>query len=695
MNLISQTISVIPTREEFLFMEGLLPKLLFYGLTFLSIGMMLWQFFSMYLRWRKGRKIDWKPDPIGGILKFVVGQKKVMGSRPKTGAPMHMLIFYGFLGLFVATTLLALATYSPLIGLPNWHKGGYYLAYEAIFDLLGLVFVIGVVWALVRRMKTMSSLGVPIKDSETGKLSYSKNPQSSDWSDFAVLGLLLILGVSGFFLEAGRISSQPQPWDGFSFVGFSLSKMLPEISPLGYKVIWWQHMVWVWAFFIYLPQMRLRHILVGTISSALAPEREMGQLIEPPIAATEGESPMGAAIPFDLSQWHLISLDACMECGRCTEVCPAYGVGKILNPKQIVQDSILAGKNGSELSHQLDEDALWACTTCNACVEACPVLIRHTDIIVESRRNLVSEGKLSGTATVVLKQMASTGSAWGQESKDREAWMKGLDVPLCRETEEFDYLLFVGCAGATDPAAVKTTKALASLLKKAGVKFACLGQEESCTGDPARRIGDEFTFIDQAKKNVSVFERYGIKKVVTACPHCFNTLLNEYGHQGIDLEVVHHTQLLAELVLEGKLKPANVEKGEVTFHDPCYLARVNGVSDPARILVGDETGYDTEIPYVFQDQNQAQSPVRVFAEPEHHARKTLCCGAGGGRMWMEEEPNQRPTNRRSEELLATGAKTVAVACPFCRIMLDTGVKQISDEEINLVDLAEMLKDANT
>ncbi|MBX3113474.1 MAG: (Fe-S)-binding protein [Fimbriimonadaceae bacterium] len=684
-----------PTRHEFLFMESPLLKAAFYILTFGSIAIMFWQFIGPMRFWMKGRKLTYRPNYIKGILTYVVAQRKVMGSRPKEGAPLHLLIFYGFLALLIATTLLAMATYAPLLGIKNWHQGNYYLAYEAIFDALGLLFVAGVLWALQRRYRLAKETIPPMPDPVTGKLNRSKNPITTEWKDYAALYLLLILGISGYVLEAARISADPQPWDHFSFVGYGISKLLPALSPQGYVLIWWQHMVWVWLFFATLPQMRLKHIVVATLTAAGTQESPMGQL--PPVAAAEIESgePLGAAVASDYSRWHLMSLDACMSCGRCTEVCPAYNVGKILNPKQVIQDTHRALRTGEPVAGIVSEEALWACTTCNACVEACPVLIRHVDVIVDARRNLVSEGALTGTATVPLKQIAGTGSAWGQAVNEREEWMSGLNIQLARENSKFEYLFWVGCAGATDPAAVRTTKAFAKLLQKGGVSFACLGAEESCTGDPARRIGDEATFQNQAGINVEAFKKYGVRKVVTACPHCLNTLKSEYSQLGLQLEVVHHTQLLADLVEQGKLKSALPARGKVTYHDPCYLARVNNISDAPRALVGDKTDLDSGTPLFLRELTTEANHDQNLAEPVNKGKKTLCCGAGGGRMWMEEEPNQRPGNRRAEELIATGADTVAVSCPFCRIMLDASLKQISDKEINLVDMAEILQDANS
>jgi Fe-S oxidoreductase len=254
--------------------------------------------------------------------------------------------------------------------------------------------------------------------------------------------------------------------------------------------------------------------------------------------------------------------------------------------------------------------------------------------------------------------------------------MKGLEVPLCRDGAEFDVLLWVGCAGATDPGAQRTTRAVAQLLQKAGVRFACLGREEQCTGDAARRAGDEFLFQEKAQANVETFKRYSVKRIVTPCPHCLNTLKHEYEAFGAQLQVEHHSQILASLVRERRLEAANPEFGSVTFHDPCYLGRVNEESEAPRTVLAME------------------SPERL-AEPPNRGAKTLCCGAGGGRMWMEEPADQRPGVRRAEELKATGAKTVAVGCPFCRIMLDASFKQTQGDDIRLVDLAELALERNT
>ncbi len=674
-----------PTREEFLFFSWP-EKALFYIIVFSCLYFMAQQVIVRIKLWQQGKPVDWYETREGraywiptrdgmkhwirNISVYILGQRKVRSSRPTSGAPMHLMIFYGFLTLFIATTLIAINTYSPV----KFHRGNYYLAYEMVVDIMGVVFLIGVAWAFVRRyINSKAELGPAMVDDPKQLIHRRRWPMSHTISDYQALGLLFVMGATGYWLEAARMSADPQDFDWSAPVGHLLSQVEGPFSPLAYKAVWWFHMVWVFAFFCVLPRLRIRHIIMAILSTSGKPDVAMGKLRTVTMEEVEQTEQIGVKLAKDFSRWHLMSTDACMECGRCTEVCPAWNVGKVLNPKQVVQDIRTAMESGEDVATAISQEALWACTTCNACVEACPVLIRHVDLIVDVRRNLVSEGQLSGSAATMLRQTASTSNAWGQNANTREDWMKGLDVPLCRDGEAFEYLFWVGCAGATDPGAVKTTKAVAGLLKKAGVKFACLGKEEACTGDPARRMGEEFLFQEKAQQNVSIFEKYKVTKVVTACPHCLNSLKNEYGDFGPQLEVFHHTQLLQQLVSKGDLVAAKPERGSVTFHDPCYLGRVNDESDAPRELVSQEV-----------------------VEPEHKRAKTLCCGAGGGRMWMEEPPNQRPSNRRAEELLATGATTVAVGCPFCRIMLGDSIKQLRpNDEIRLVDLAEMLQEANS
>lgn len=661
---------VVPTREEF-FHISTPEKAMFYVLAALTLLVFFGQIWLRSRVWMQGKRITWKQRGLKGLVSYVLAQKKVRTSRRRSGSPMHVLIFYGFLALFVATTLLSINTYSPW----KFHQGLYYLVYELVFDALGLLLVIGTGWAIFRR-----AFWLP------------KNMARGGGDNWAVWALFL-LGITGYVVEAARLGVKAydtggiDPFDSYSFIGESLYRVMGPVTPEAYRGLWWFHGMLAFLFIASLPRMRIRHIAMAMLTAWGAEPAKMGELKPISIEEVEETGQIGVALPKDYSRWHLMSLDACMECGRCTDVCPANGVGKVLNPKLVVQSLRSSMGKGTAVAEAVTEEALWACTTCNACVEACPVLIRHVDMIVDARRNLIAEGKFAGTGATMLRQLGSTGHSWGQQPESREDWMRDLDIPICRDGAEFDVLLWVGCAGATEPGAQRTTRAFAQLLKKAGVKFACLGREETCTGDSARRTGDEFLFQEKAQANIETFKRYGVKKVVTPCPHCMNTLANEYRQFGAELEVQHHSQMLSWLIQEGQLEPASLEKGQVALHDPCYLARVNGESDAPRAVLGVRSHLNGDASPGLPDGRG------VLAEPANRGRMTLCCGAGGGRMWMEEPPSQRPGDRRTKELLETGAKTVAVACPFCRIMLDDSVKRL-DEGIRLVDLAELAWERN-
>lgn len=646
-----------PTRQEFLGISG--PgQVLFYALAFLSLAILAYQVWRRSLEWRKGRAITWTARPslerLRALWRDILLQRKVRQSRGTYAAPMHILLFFGFCGLIVATTLVAINHWAPE-GL-KFHKGPYYLVFETTFDVVGVLFLIGLSMAILRR--------------------YGKRPASlgNEASDFWLLFSLLLITITGFLNEGLRIAYRPEAWDAYTPIGYAIAGVFARppatsgsVIPAAYVVCWWVHAGLVFAFLATLPMTRFRHTLYAIFSIYYQPLRPRGELRTITMEEVEKTEKVGAVVATDYDFWQLASADACMECGRCTDVCPAHLVGKSLNPKEIVQGVRLALRSGASLAETLTEVALWDCTTCNACVRECPVNIRHVDLIVDARRALVAEGKLSGPAATTLRQVASTSSAWGAQGTDREAWMEGLDMPLVRNGVEYDVLLWVGCAGAVDKGAQRTNRALVELFRRAGVKFACLGNDEACTGDPARRIGEEFLFQQMAEANVATLNAAKVKTVVAACPHCFNTIKNEYPAFEGKYEVMHHSEFLAQLIREGKIQPP--KSGEkVAWHDPCYLARVNGVVAAPRAALG-----------------------RNIVEPEAAGERTLCCGAGGGRMWMEEPASQRPGVRRAEQLLATGARRIAVACPFCRIMVGDSLKAIDPEsDISIVDLAEIL-----
>ena len=350
--------------------------------------------------------------------------------------------------------------------------------------------------------------------------------------------------------------------------------------------------------------------------------------------------------------------------------------GKPLSPKAVVVDlRRLMSLGGGDVHQTIRDETLWSCTMCQACVQECPVLIGHVDLISDMRRDLIGEGKLSGPPAKALQQIGNQSNPYGRPNADRLAWAEGLDVPTVESNPDFEYLFWVGCAASFDPRAQKVARATAQLLKQAGVNFAVLGKEETCTGDPARRIGDEFLFQERAQTNIDTLGRRKAKKIVTPCPHCHNTLKNEYPQFGGNYEVQHHSALLAELIAAGRLTNKTSSTGEpITLHDPCYLARVNGETEATRAVLG-----------ASQDEQ--------FREMPRCGKKTFCCGAGGGRMWFEELPAQRVSNLRAEEAIATGAKTLATGCPFCLNMMSDGMAGTEGgEDVKVLDIAELLLD---
>ncbi|MBB5871075.1 Fe-S oxidoreductase [Allocatelliglobosispora scoriae] len=409
----------------------------------------------------------------------------------------------------------------------------------------------------------------------------------------------------------------------------------------------------------------------------------------------------------------LLDFSTCTECGRCQSQCPAWNTGKPLSPKLLIMslrdhayakapyllaageltdgsDPKLAGVNvlamaeserpligGAAEMGVIDPDVLWSCTTCGACVEQCPVDIEHVDHIVDMRRyQVMIESSFPAEAGVMLRNLENKGNPWGAAPNTREDWTKGLDfeVPKVADGAEFEYLFWVGCAGAFEDRAKKTTRAVATLLNEAGVSFAILGNNETCTGDPARRIGNEFVFQMLAQQNVETLKEAGVLKIVASCPHCFNTLGNEYTQLGLEVEVVHHTELLAHLVKTGKLTPVKQLDGGLTYHDPCYLGRHNRVFTPPREVLGAALGAGGDV-----------------IEMPRNSERSFCCGAGGARMWMEERIGKRINVERTEEAVATGAKTIAVGCPFCSTMITDGVNATGNgESVEVVDVATVL-----
>jgi Fe-S oxidoreductase len=447
----------------------------------------------------------------------------------------------------------------------------------------------------------------------------------------------------------------------------------------------WAHVLIILSFLVYLPYSKHLHIVVAALNVYFGRTRARGRLEPIDFERPEAEVRFGSARVTDMTWKQTLDTMSCTECGRCQDVCPAYATGKALSPKLLImaiRDQAMAEgpKALADASYvpppivpnAVTDDIVWDCVTCGACVRECPVGIEHIDHVIDLRRNLVMvESRFPEEAGAMLRDVDRSSNPWGKPQADRTHWADGLGVRVLQPGDPApDVLFWVGCAPAFDERARQGAVSTAKLMLAAGVDFAILGPREACTGDPARRMGDEYTFQRLAGENVGTMNDAGIKKIVTTCPHCFNSIGNEYPDFGGHYEVVHHTEFLAGLVRDGKLNPLAGDQ-KITYHDSCYLARHNDVrSQPRELLAA--VGQAIEMP--------------------RNRERTFCCGAGGARMWMEEKRGRPINQERVREAAETGAETLAVACPFCTVMLDDGVRE-TGAKLKVIDLATLLAEA--
>jgi Fe-S oxidoreductase/nitrate reductase gamma subunit len=601
---------------------------------------------------------------------------------------MHSMIYFGFLGLLAVTTVLEVDHQMPE-ELKFLH-GDVYRGYVLFGDLMGLIFMGGVTWAIVRRYVQRPY-----------RIRIKSKPEHA-----IILGTLFAIGLTGFGAEMFRIAVEDRPdYEQWSFIGYPLSGLVDgwSMSALETWHQWWwiAHVVSFIVFLAILPVTMLRHIFTSPINMYLKDkDRPKGAMRPMPnLMETELES-FGASVVEDFTWKQLLDLDACTMCGRCTSVCPAHATGKPLDPREIVLKSgeVMAATgtpavtpplgtdkeitvSANSLFERITAEELWACTTCKACDEICPVNIEITDKIFDMRRYLsLMESNFPAELGNAYRAMENQMNPWGLNQGERADWADGVQgVQIVDPGDSFDseYLYWVGCAGSFDDKNKKVTQAMANLLRRAGIDVAILGPSEMCTGDSARRSGNEYLFQMLAQPNVEMLNEMGVKKIITQCPHCFNTLLNEYPQVGGHYEVIHHTQLLEQLIDSGQLDVSQATLDErITYHDSCYLGRHNDVYVAPRKVVGSIKG------------------VEVI-EMQRNGTKGMCCGAGGARMWMEETTGTKVNDERAAEALSTGASRVATACPFCYIMLDDGVKGagVEDDEVKVADISIHLLDA--
>ncbi len=609
--------------------------------------------------------------------------------RDSAAGLMHSMIYFGFLGLLGVTTVLEVDHQMPESA--KFLHGKAYLAYSLFGDLAGVVFMVGIVWAIVRRY-VQRPYRIRIKT----KPEYA-----------AILGTFFVIGASGFFAEALRIAEVQQPsYEKWSFVGYPLSQLFDGLAPdtltRWHQIMWSLHVVGFIIFLALLPITMLRHMFTSPLNMYLRDrERPKGAMRPMPNLAETSLETFGASVVEDFTWKQLLDTDACTMCGRCTSVCPAHATGKPLDPREIVLKvgEVMAATSphghvspplgtdpeitisSNSVFERITAEELWACTSCRACDEICPVNIEILDKILDMRRYLsLMESKFPPELGNAYRAMENQGNPWGMNQGERGDWAKNLDgVTVIDPGEQItaEYLYWVGCAGSFDDKNRKVTQAMAKLLRRAGIDVAILGPSEMCTGDPARRSGNEYLFQMLAMPNVEMLNGMGVRKIITQCPHCFNTLKNEYPQLGGNYEVIHHSQLLESLIESGALDVSQATLEErITYHDSCYLGRHNDVYLAPRNVVASIKGIEV-------------------VEMPRNGTKGMCCGAGGARMWMEESIGTKVNDERAREAISTGASRVATACPFCYIMLDDGVKAagVEETEVRVADISIHLLEA--
>jgi len=613
------------------------------------------------------QRFDDLPARVRSEAVVVLGQKKLF-QRLVPGL-IHAFIFWGFLVLFPTIVMAMIGAVSKGHSIPWLGSQGWFAFLVDLFCVLVLVGVAGAFW--IRKVQKPERF----KGSHKGE---------------ADLILLWIAGIvlSLLLWHASRIAlglnEYPAGWSPLANAisnAFGTGTTTEALE----RAFVWAHLLLVLGFLAYLPHSKHLHIMTAAVNVWFGRTRARGRL-EPLDFTIEDESAMrfGSNTIADMTWKQMVDTMSCTECGRCQDVCPAYATGKELSPKLLIMGlrdqlfaegpSLLSGADFQPsplVPNAVSDEVVWDCVTCGACVQECPVAIEHVDHIVDLRRHLVMvEGRFPSEGETMLRDVERSQNPWGKPQAERADWTEGLGVRVLQPGEPPPEVLYwVGCAASFDERARVTAQSTAKLMQAAGVDFAILGPRECCTGDPARRMGNEYTYQSYAEQNVATMNEAGVTKIVASCPHCFNTLANEYPDFGGRYEVVHHTELLTQLLDEGRLQPAAGTE-EITYHDSCYLARHNDVIAAPREIV---------------------SRIGKPLEMARSGKRTFCCGAGGAHMWLEERGNQI-NEERAREAAETGASTLAVACPFCTIMLDDGARQ-NGSELRVADVATLLAEA--
>ncbi len=623
-----------------------------YSLFCVVVLVFAWGIRRKIAAYRRGRaeredRLDNLWDRTLDTLRIGLGQRKVLDR--KVGGLMHLAIYSAFIVLFIVTCLVAVE-YDLGVRILD---GNFYIVFKLFADTFGLVLLAGVLVALARRCL------------------FRPEGLTRDIDDLLQLLLILAIGVTGFLIEGVRLAATKPVAAPVSYVSNALAPLFAGV-PMGdllaaHRALWWTHLLLAFGFLASIPMSKMLHMFTGTANIFLRTSRPKGAL--QPIPDIEDEEKIGVTDVFDFTWKQLLSSDACTKCGRCQDECPAHAAEMPLSPRDVVL------KTRDRMSRDISPDEIWSCTTCRACMQACPVLIEHIDLIVDVRRGYVSNSKIPDGARTALKKMGDTGNPWGFPQDDRILWTEGLEVSFAADKKDFEYLYWPGCAGAYDPRNRKVTRTIASLLNRAGVNYAVLGLEETCCGAFARPMGEEGLFqLGMVEMVKEIFASYNVKKVITQCPHCFNTFRNEYPQFGVNVEAVHHTVLLRDLIAQGKLSPSKSINRLVAFHDSCYLGRQNDIYDAPREALGSVPGI-------------------TITEMEKHRERGFCCGGGGGGMWLEL-PGKRINHLRFSQAMRTGANAIGSSCPYCLIMFDDAAKFSNlDESVQTKDIAEIIAES--
>ncbi len=643
-----------------------------YTLMVITFILLIYGIKKRYTMWRIGKTVDFSFtarlwERIGKFITNGVLHAKIIRPREFYPGLMHVFIFGGFLLLAIGTALIAFQDdFLRLLFNVTFLHGSFYLLFSFILDLAGLFAIVGIVMALIRR--------------------YAMRPERLDnkGDDLVVPLWILVVLVTGFLTEAARIAYDRPPYEVWSFLGWVTAPLFLGLSKnalsVTHGVIYYVHMVLSFGLIAYIAySTRLLHIITSSLNTMFRGVEDQPRGAITPIADFENAEEFGVNQIDGFTWRQIFDLDACTRCGRCQDRCPAHLTQKPLSPKKLVQDlkeEWLRAAGGTKtegglLDNVIQEETVWSCTACLSCQVNCPVSIPTFDKTIELRRYLtMTLSKMSPELKLLYKNLQKNSNPYGMGKNGRIEWTEGLNIKKAGE-EDVDYLYWVGCVASLDDRNRKVARSVATIMQKAGISFGILGTDESCCGDPLRRTGNEYQYQELAQGNVELLKELGIKKIVTACPHCFNTLKNDYAQLGGEFEVYHHTEFISKLSREGRISISPTLEGVTTYHDPCYLGRVNRVFDAPRDLANK----------VKKDR---------FVELPRSKDEGFCCGGGGGRIWMEEH-HLKICHNRMDEMIGISANNVITACPYCLIMMEDAIKdKEKSESMKALDISEIV-----